>query len=402
MKLKNQKVMVCLSVLGIILFFTRLTLLNDKKELHPCKLFIANRDSSEVLFLNSSINKNKRGYQGCPSLGYSNGVLFLAFIAGEKGEEIGNYIPISMSYDMGQTWKQDAVIISPNVDSLRVFDPSFWNDKFGNLRLSWSKSKGMWDGGVGGTWGVKIKEIDGKIWVNDPIKLFNGVMNVKPISIGNNQDTLLFPVSGWNISQGYYNGLFYNKTKEEFNGAFLYSSNYLPNKELSVPKKLIKLPTTQPRVFDEHMVIDLGQSKWVCMFRTPKGICTSYSMDAGKTWGEETLFSGVGQTAESRCYFGRLKSGNILLVVNNSTIREKLTAYLSTDNAKTFNHKVVIDSRQGVSYPDVIQTEQGDICLVYDYLRYPLGQIIFTKFTENIILLGDSTKIQKKIISCVK
>ncbi|GAB2642867.1 hypothetical protein GCM10027035_41110 [Emticicia sediminis] len=341
-----------------------------------------------------------RGYQGCPSIGYSNGKLFAAWIAGVKDEEWGNYIPVVVSNDMGTTWSKNKYIIGPTTDSVRHFDPSFWNDSFNNLRLSWTASSGMWDGGYGGTWCIRLKEDNNKILTSKPNKLFHGVMNVKPINYGKDSSSIIFPVSGWNINETIYNGNYFHKTKNEWNGVFLYKSNHnFINKSLSIPTKLVKIPTQQPRVHDEAMIVALSNNEMICMFRTLKGLYTSRSKDGGLTWSQQTPFVDLGETTSSRFYFGKLKSGNILLVMNASKNREKLTAFLSTDNARSWPYKLLIDSRSGCSYPDLVQNDAGEICMVHDYARSPKGEIIFTKFTEDDIKSGDYKKVKLTVLS---
>lgn len=376
---------------------------SSRLELYDTYLY----DSSAKAIFEYKPEKNPgnklRGYQGCPSIGYSDGKLFAAWISGQKDEELGNYISVAVSRDMGNTWDQDVLVIAPMVDSVRHFDPSFWKDKYGNLRLSWTMSAGMWDGASGGTWAVRIKDDNNHIVISKPRKLFNGVMNVKPIYWGADSSSILYPVSGWDIRGGYYNGQYFQKTKEEWNGAFIYKSNYnVNNRQLLTPKKVVRLPTTQPRIYDELMLLDLKNNKLLGMFRTVNGIFKSVSENGGGSWSEQEAFTELGPTASSRFYVGRLKSGNILLVMNASHTREKITAYLSTDNAATWPYKILIDARLSASYPDIVQNDEGDICMIHDYARYPRGQIIFTKFTEDDIKSGDSRKIRSKLLSSVR
>ncbi|MFC0181185.1 BNR repeat-like domain-containing protein [Pseudarcicella hirudinis] len=341
----------------------------------------------------------KRGYQGCPAIGFNNGIYYAAWFAGVKGEELNNYITIATSSDNGQTWGQNKLLIAPLIDSVRQIDPSFWKDKFGALHLSWLVSKGIWDGAANGTWHVKIKQVSDKIQITKPYPLFHGVMNVKPIHLNKDSTEILFPVSGWNIGvAGLPN---YTLTPVDWNGIFLYKSTYnQTGKRILLPHKFAKIPTKFARTFDEPMVLDLGNNSLICMRRSESdGICTISSEDGGVTWGTETQFKTLGPSPSSRFYFGRLKSGNILFIFNNSLNREKLTACLSTDNGKTWQYKLLIDGRNGVSYPDVIQNDKDEICLIYDNSRPYLGEIIFAKFTEADIMNGDASKIKPVIIS---
>lgn len=343
---------------------------------------------------------NKRGFQGCPTIGYHKGVYYAAWISGKKTEEINNYISVATSLDSGKTWKQDMLTIAPLSDSVRHIDPSFWLDKNGNLRLSWTKIDGMWDG-FGEVWSIKVRYKSNSIQITTPRKLFFGVMNVKPLQLLPDSSKIIFPVSGWNMGGGWVNGDFYTRTKPEFNGAFLFKSEVSNSTGvLYNPSKYIKLPTTYSRVYDEHMVVDHGNGRWSCMFRTlNNGICTSTSLDSGRTWSKQSEFKLLGPTTASRFFYSRLKSGNILFVLNNSLKREMLTAYLSVDNGLTWPYKLLIDSRLTVSYPDVVISPQGEICLIYDRDRFPLGEINMCKFTEKDIITNNTQNIKRFTVS---
>ncbi|MDI9873354.1 sialidase family protein [Flectobacillus rivi] len=362
--------------------------------------------SSKALFLydsKSNPNGKVRGYQGCSSIGYDKGIIYAAWISGVKDEEIGNYISVAASKDDGKSWDLDKLTIAPIQDSVRHFDPSFWSDRYGVLRMNWTTSTGMWDGGIGGTWSIRMKYELNEIKISSPQKMFNGVMNVKPIHLGVDSSSILFPVSGWNITEGIYNGEFFKQTLPQYNGVFLYKSVYRNTpKLLLAPTKFVKIPTSQPRVHDEAMVLDLGMNTLKCFFRTQKGIFTSVSTDGGLNWSSQIAFKDLGPTAVSRFYVGRLKSGNILLVMNASTEREMLTAFLSKDNGETWPYKLLIDRRKGASYPDIIQKENGVICMIHDYKRYPNGEIKFTQFTESDIISGDVSKVVSTTISSLR
>ncbi|MFC0181184.1 BNR repeat-like domain-containing protein [Pseudarcicella hirudinis] len=340
-----------------------------------------------------------RGFQGCPSIGYNNGIFYAAWFAGTKEEDSNNYITVATSADGGLSWKQNRLMIAPASDSIRHINPSLWNDKYGSLHLSWLVSKGIWDGAANGSWHVKIKEAGGRIFITNPNPLFHGVMNVKPIHFGKDSSEILFPVSGWNIGiEGLPN---YTLTPSELNGVFLYKSIYHPiNKRIMLPQKFARIPTVFSRDFDEPMIVDLNNNALLLMKRTAsEGISLNRSNDGGRTWGTEQIFKEVGLAASSRFYLGKLKSGNLLLVLNNSANREKLMAYLSKDNGKTWPFKLLIDDRLGISYPDVVQNDRSEICMVYDYSRNYDGQIIFSRFSEEDITKGNTKAVKYKVIS---
>ena len=69
-------------------------------------------------------------------------------------------------------------------------------------------------------------------------------------------------------------------------------------------------------------------------------------------------------------------------------IREKLTAYLSDDEAKSWKGGLMIDERPGVSYPDGTFMDDGSIVVIYDHERHKEGDILLARFTEEDILAG--------------
>ncbi len=94
-------------------------------------------------------------------------------------------------------------------------------------------------------------------------------------------------------------------------------------------------------------------------------IVRSESRDGGKTWskGAETEFKNPNAAVE----FLRLKSGNLLLIFNDSTKgRTPLTAALSTDGDKTYPHRRnLVEGPGDFAYPYAIQADDGKIHLVY-------------------------------------
>jgi hypothetical protein len=61
----------------------------------------------------------------------------------------------------------------------------------------------------------------------------------------------------------------------------------------------------------------------------------------------------------------------------------------SGDKGKTWSKlKLVIDERNGVSYPDAVESPQGIIYLIYDFHRTSDKQILMAVFTEADVLAG--------------
>jgi len=99
--------------------------------------------------------------------------------------------------------------------------------------------------------------------------------------------------------------------------------------------------------------------------RTDGFLVRTESRDGGKTWseGRETAFPNPNAAVD----FIRLRSGNLLLVYNDSmSSRTPLTAALSTDAGKTFRPAVNIgEGENSFAYPYAIQTRDGKIRVIY-------------------------------------
>ncbi len=140
------------------------------------------------------------------------------------------------------------------------------------------------------------------------------------------------------------------------------------------------------------------------LVRTKYGIGESKSNDKGETWSK--LKASNIQHPSARFFIRRLKSGNLLLVkhglINEKIDRSHLTAFVSKDDGLTWSKGLVLDVRQGVSYPDGQEDKDGTIYIVYDYSRRGAREILMAKFTEGDTFTGNTNAKNvalRKIIS---
>ena len=112
----------------------------------------------------------------------------------------------------------------------------------------------------------------------------------------------------------------------------------------------------------------------------------------GKTWPE--LTSSQIAHPSARFFVRRLSSGNLLLVkhgaVDQRIGRSHLTAFVSQDDGKTWTGGLLLDKRNGVSYPDGQQTDDGLIRIIYDYSRRQARHILMATFREEDVAAGKS------------
>jgi hypothetical protein len=121
-----------------------------------------------------------------------------------------------------------------------------------------------------------------------------------------------------------------------------------------------------------------------------QGLAETVSTDGGKTWTPVERIAIKHPT--SRFFLRRLASGALLLIkhgpLNEKVGREKLTAFVSDDDGKTWTGGLLLDERDDVTYPDGVQGADGIIRIIYDHERTPDGEILMAKFREEDVRAG--------------
>jgi hypothetical protein len=349
---------------------------------------------AEFMYNPEHFRLKDRKFEQVPAIGATadGKQVFVAWYSGGAAPGPGNYVTLSVSQDSGNTWLNDRLVIYPSNKSYRLFDPAIWRDNAGKVHLFYGSAKNnlIWDG-FGGVNSVEIKWDGKKISTSKPLRISDGVMSNKPVYLSS-KNLALFPVYIDKPLPG-------SKSDRVFpqNGVFIYSKEYSksPNTLLLSPYASIKIDEDL-RIHDEPQVVEISEvGECLAMLRTTKGIYYTKSSDFGKNWSAIQPFTASGPTTSSRFYLGKLSSGNLLLVSNNSTTRNKMTAFLSKDGGNTWPHKLLLDPRENVSYPDADQTSDGNIHVVFDRERTGAKDILYCRFTENDILSGNSSSVFK-------
>ena len=338
--------------------------------------------------------KNRKFEQVPAIAGTANGKqLFVAWYSGGDAPGPGNYVTVAVSLDNGKTWLNDQLVVYPAQPTTRIFDPGLWRDKHGQIWLFYGSAREnkLWDS-RGGVNAVQIGWDGTQITYQDPKLLTYGVMSNKPIYIPK-KDQVLFPVYvdkplPEDVTQ---------KADLPKSGAFILTHEYkkyreqpdtlLPYSSVIVPEEI--------RIHDEPQVVQLSDNEFLCLVRTTKGIYYCQSTDSGKSWNQVAPFTAAGPTTSSRFYIGKLKSGNLILIANNSTTRNNMTAFVSKDGGKTWPYKLLLDARENVSYPDLDQTADGNIHVVFDRDRTGAKDILYFRFREDDIIKGLSPNLYK-------
>lgn len=314
-----------------------------------------------------------RAFQGIPSMAVTpKGRLWANWYAGvTPGEDQNNYVVLTTSSDNGRTWKDTLVIDPDGPGSVRSFDPELWITPDGRLFCFWAqmdKSRADTEHGV---WCMETSDPDAAkpVW-SKPCRITDGVMMCKPLVLSTGEWVL--PVSTW---------------KEHDSSAQMVVSTdagktWSVRGACNVPK--------EARQFDEHMFIERKNGSLWLLVRTKYGIGESVSTDHGKTW-PELKPSSIPHTG-SRFFIRRLASGNLLMVKHGAfdkpTGRSHLTAFISKDDGLTWGGGLLLDERNGVSYPDGQQTDDGTIRIIYDYSRTGDRNILIASFQEQDAAAG--------------
>ena len=350
----------------------------------------------EALFLQNASKDprvNNRIWEGIPSVGATNDgkEIYVAWYSGGQGEGPGNYITVALSRNNAKTWLRDALVIYPSDTAhVRMYDPGLWRDRQGVVRVTWTKSHQFWDG-TGGVWTTPLSWNGKNVVTGEVSQLADGVMLNKPAYIPSRQ-MVLFPISWWAFAPA-------DPGKA---GTYIYSGAYNGSAEKMGPVSVLSkiIVPDSIRTFDEHQLVETGNDgNLLCLLRTSKGIYFSRSADYGAHWSKIAPFTFVGDAAASRFHISKLKSGKLLLVINNSMVRTNLVAYLSSDGGKTWKYKLLLDQRSNVSYPDAIQTADGNIHVVYDRDRFTTKDILYCRFTENDIIHANTAGIVRSKVN---
>jgi hypothetical protein len=349
-----------------------------------------NPPTAEFVFNPEDPRIKNRNFEQVPTIAASaDGMqVYVAWYSGGKAPGPGNYLTLSLSLDGGKKWLNDQLVVYPKRQSYRFFDPMLWRDNNGEIRLFYGSAKDslIWDG-FGGVNSIRLAWNGIQTTASKPIYHANGVMSNKPIYMSSKNQTL-YPIYLDKPLDGSISSIQYPK-----NGVFIYSGNsnsnqFKPYSSINIEEEL--------RIHDEPQLVEISNSgDLLAMLRTTKGIYFTNSKDFGKSWEPLEPFTAIGPTTSSRFYLGKLSSGNLLLIANNSATRNKMTAFLSKDGGKTWPHKLLLDARENVSYPDADQTIDGNIHVVFDRERTGDKDILYCKFTENDLILNNLDAIFK-------
>lgn len=302
-------------------------------------------------------------------------------IHGRDVESTRNYQVLIRSDSNGRRWSHPKLMILPR-EGVRAMSAAIWIDPTRRMWVFWGQSFGAQDGRYG-IWAITTDDPDAEIpkW-SKPRRLGDGIMLNKPTVLSNGD--WLFTSSVWKAD----------------NSIKVYSSTDQGKTfELRGTANIEEAKTRGP---DEPMIVERKDSSLWMMVRC-QGLAETISQDGGRTWTPVKRIAIPHCT--SRFFLRRLQSGALLLVkhgpMTEKVKREKLTAFISDDDGKTWQGGLMLDERDDVTYPDGVQAADGTIHIIYDHQRTPLGEVLMATFTEEDVRAGkpvtDKVRLQELI-----
>ena len=324
-------------------------------------------------------------WQGIPSISIDKqGVLFATWLTGGKTEGDENFITVATSENGGVDWKENRLIIETTRDSTRLIDPNLFEDRAGNVYLSWSKHlKTKSNKNWAGVWFIRLQYQNNSVTHTIPKYIESGILRNKPYRT-KSEDKIIFTITRWadkwtdpNDLPRLYEGTYINGKLE----------NFQKKGEFNISKTL--------RNFDEHMIIEKKDGEFLGMMRTLDGIYQSSS--------NFTKSDFLNQTTSSRFYLGRLKSGLNIFVGNNSIVRSNMEIYTCDfySALPKWEFKCRLSSDSHISYPDLVEDQNGNIYVIYDRERLGVGEIILAKINQKD-LVAKNNVFTKTIISKIR
>ncbi len=289
-------------------------------------------------------------------------------VYGRDVESTRNFQVLKCSDDDGKTWSEVKLMILPRAGT-RAMSASIWIDPQRRLWVFWGQSAGQADGRFG-VWAIRTDDPDTvePKW-SAPQRLGDGIMLNKPTVLANGD--WLLTSSVWKAD----------------NSIKVYAST--DKGETFTLRSTANIEAAASRGPDEPMIVERTDGSLWMMVRC-RGLAETISKDQGKTWTPVKKLAI--QHCTSRFFLRRLQSGTLLLVkhggIQEKAKREKLMAFISDDDGKTWLGGLMIDEREDVTYPDGVQAMDGTIYLIYDHLRTPLGEVLMATFHEEDVRAG--------------
>ncbi len=356
-----------------------------------CRLALAAAPAATQVFTppGPELSDTGRTWQGIPGIERTaKGRLWVTWYSGDVGEDaMGNYALAATSGTDGRSWGPPALAIQ-GPPGARIGDPLPWIDPKGRLWIFYAQTSSDKQGGAPhGTYAIRTDNPDNAhpAWTAPALIAEGGILFGKPV----------VTPAGW-IAPFFINGkpAWHGKTGGHETGTLVTHDEGASWQWLggtSIPGDL--------RNFSEATLATRKDGALFMCIRTQKGLYQSESQDGGQQWSTAAPMPGFAGPA-TRAHLQKLASGAWMLLYHESQPtakgtyrRERLTAWLSADEGRTWPHKLMVDERGQLSYPDAMQAADGRIFIAYDHGRYEPGakEILVGILREEDIRAGKIT-----------
>ncbi|OYW76014.1 MAG: hypothetical protein B7Z37_10750 [Verrucomicrobia bacterium 12-59-8] len=310
----------------------------------------------------------KRSWQGIPGIERAgNGRLWSTWYTGDIGEgAIGNYAMVATCADVGAKWSKPMAIQGP--EGTRIGDPLPWIDPKGRLWIFYAQFTQKTDTSptFRATFAIRTDDPGNATpkWSDPFVVVTDGILFGKPIIRNDGAWVAPFFVNGkpeWSDAMAGNETGTVISTDEGSSWKWLGGTH--------VPKELLN--------FSEATIAQRKDGSLWMVIRTLVGLVESTSADGGSTWSAVKPMPGFEKGPSTRACMRKLASGAFMLVYHDAPPnktggygRAQITAWLSDDEGRTWPHKLLLDERNRVSYPDAMQAPDGRIFITYDFGRY--------------------------------
>lgn len=314
----------------------------------------------------------KRSWQGIPGIERAgNGRLWSTWYTGDVGEgAMGNYAMAATCADVGEKWSKPMAIQGPA--GTRIGDPLPWIDPKGRLWIFYAQysEKTETAPSTRATFAIRTNDPGNATpkWSDPFVVVTDGILFGKPIIRNDGAWVAPFFVNGkpgWSETMAGKETGTVISTDEGASWKWLGGTH--------VPKDLLN--------FSEATLAQRKDGSLWMVIRTLVGLVESTSTDGGLTWSEVKALPAFEKGPSTRACMRKLASGAFLLVYHDAPPnktggygRARITAWLSDDEGLTWPHKLLLDDRTRVSYPDATQAPDGRIFITYDWGRYAQGE----------------------------
>jgi predicted neuraminidase len=310
----------------------------------------------------------QRSWQGIPGIERaSNGRLWSTWYTGDIGEgAMGNYAMVATCADVGQKWSKPMAI--QGTKGTRIGDPLPWIDPKGRLWIFYAQYSQKTETAptFRATFAIRTDDPGNAKpqWSEPFVVVTDGILFGKPLIRNGGAWIAPFFVTGkpaWSAAMaGNETGIVIS-TDEGASWQWLGGTH--------VPKDLLN--------FSEATIAQRKDGSLWMVIRTLVGLVESSSTDGGRTWSQVKPLPGFEKGPSTRACMRKLASGAFMLVYHDAPPnktggfgRAQITAWLSDDEGRTWPHKLLLDGRNRVSYPDATQAPDGRIFITYDLGRY--------------------------------